>query len=103
MDSDRPISREQALPPVAFVYLPIIILSWAANWRLMKLALGQVPPLLFVLFRLTGSLVLIAPPLVATKQPLLPARAERWGLFSFRALQDAGFLIFSIIGLALMA
>ena len=102
MDSDKPISREQALPPVAFVYLAIIILSWAANWPLMKLALGQVPPLLFVLFRLTGSLVLIAPLLIATKQPLLPARGERWGLFWVGALQVAGFLIFSIIGLAMM-
>jgi hypothetical protein len=31
MDSDRPISREQALPPIALVYLAIVILSWAAN------------------------------------------------------------------------
>ena len=68
----------------------------------MKLALGQVPPLLFVLFRLTGSLLLIAPLLVATKQPLLPARGERWGLFWVGTLQVAGFLIFSIIGLALI-
>jgi drug/metabolite transporter (DMT)-like permease len=61
------------------------------------------PPLLFVLFRLTGSLVLIAPLLAATKQPLLPARGERWGLFWVGALQVAGFLIFSIIGLAMMS
>ncbi len=102
MDGDNPVSRPQAPPPIAYLFLAVIILSWAANWPLMKLALGQVPPLLFVLFRLIGSLTLIAPLLVATGQPLLPAQGERWGLFWVGALQVAGFLIFSIIGLAML-
>ena len=51
-----------ALRPVGFVYLGVMVLTWAGNWLLMKLALGQVPPLVFVLFRLIGSLTLIAPP-----------------------------------------
>ena len=79
-----------------------MIISWAGNWPLMKLALGQVPPLLFVLLRLLGSLVLIAPVLVATRQPLLPVRGERMGLLCVGELQVGGFLIFSIIGLALL-
>ena len=68
----------------------------------MNLALGQVPPLVFVLFRLIGSLTLIAPALLVAGQPLLPARGERLTLFWVGQLQVAGFLICSIIGLAIL-
>jgi drug/metabolite transporter (DMT)-like permease len=91
-----------AAPPVAYVYLAAMVLTWAANWPLMKLALGQVPSFLFVLLRLTGSLALIAPVLVATRQPPVPASGERLGLFWVGELQVAGFLICSIIGLSIM-
>jgi drug/metabolite transporter (DMT)-like permease len=79
-----------------------MIISWAGNWPLMKLALGQAPPLVFVLLRLIGSVALIAPALVVTRQPLLPMRGERSGLFWIGQLQVAGFLICSIIGLAIV-
>jgi len=91
-----------ALRPVGFVYLGVMVLTWAGNWPLMKLALGQVPPLVFVLFRLIGSLTLIAPALLVAGQPLLPARGERLTLFWVGQLQVAGFLICSIIGLAIL-
>jgi drug/metabolite transporter (DMT)-like permease len=68
----------------------------------MKLALGQAPPLKFVLLRLLGSLVLIAPALLAARQPLLPYRGERLSLFWVGELQVAGFLICSIIGLSIL-
>jgi drug/metabolite transporter (DMT)-like permease len=97
--SPRP---KKAMPAIVMAYLVIMIASWAGNWPLMKLAVGQVPPLLFVLFRLAGSLVLIAPGMVATGRPLLPAPGERFGLFWVGQLQVAGFLICSIIGLAIM-
>jgi drug/metabolite transporter (DMT)-like permease len=90
------------VPFVAFVYLAIIVLTWAGNWPLMKLALGQVPPLKFVLLRLAGSLVLIAPVLLATRQRLLPYRGERLTLFWVGEMQVAGFLICSIIGLSIL-
>jgi drug/metabolite transporter (DMT)-like permease len=90
------------LPGVAFVYLGVIIISWAGNWPLMKLALAQAPPLKFVLLRLVGSLALIAPVLLAARQPLLPYRGERLTLFWVGALQVAGFLIASIIGLSIL-
>jgi drug/metabolite transporter (DMT)-like permease len=90
-------------PPTAvFVYLAVIIVSWAGNWPLMKIALGEIPPLVFVLFRLVGSLVLIAPVLVALRQSLLPAAGERLPLFWIGQLQVAGFLVFSIIGLSIL-
>jgi drug/metabolite transporter (DMT)-like permease len=98
----RPGARSTEAPPLAFVYLAVMIISWAGNWPLMKLALGQLPPILFVLLRLIGSLVLIAPALAATRQPLLPVRGERLRLLCVGELQVAGFLVFSIIGLALL-
>jgi drug/metabolite transporter (DMT)-like permease len=79
-----------------------MVVTWAGNWPLMKLALGQMPPLIFALLRLIGSLALIAPALVATRQPLLPVRGERLGLFWVGELQVAGFLICSLIGLKLV-
>ena len=68
----------------------------------MKLALGQMPPMLFVLFRLIGSLALIVPALVAMRQPLLPVPGERLSLFWVGLLQVAGFLICCSIGLQLL-
>lgn len=89
-------------PLMAFVYLAIIVLTWAGNWPLMKLAVGQVPPLDFVVLRLAGSLVLVAPALLATRQRLLPHRGERLTLFWVGQMQVAGFLICSIIGLSIL-
>lgn len=89
-------------PPIAYAYLAIILLSWAGNWPLMKLAIGKVPPLDFVLLRLVGSVVLIAPALVVARRPILPARGERLALFWVGELQVAGFLVCSIIGLAIL-
>jgi drug/metabolite transporter (DMT)-like permease len=90
------------VPPIAFMYLAIIVLVWASNWPLMKLVLGQLPPLKFVLLRLACSLVLIAPALLAARQPLLPDRGERLTLFWVGELQVAGFLVCSIIGLSIL-
>ena len=84
-------SAKGALHPVGFVYLGVMVLTWAGNWPLMKLALREAPPLVFVLFRLVGSLILIAPALLATRQPLLPARGERLTLFWVGQLQIAVF------------
>lgn len=99
---DRGRPAEWHVPPLAFVYLAIIVLSWAGNWPLMKLALGEVAPLEFVLLRLVGSHALIAPALVVARQGLLPLRGERLTLFWVGELQVAGFLICSIIGLAIV-
>jgi drug/metabolite transporter (DMT)-like permease len=100
---DEPVvEKSRHLPRIAFVYLGIVVASWAGNWPLMKLALSDAPPLLFVLLRLGGSLALIAPVLIATSQPLLPVRGERLGLFWVGELQVAGFLIFSIAGLTIV-
>jgi drug/metabolite transporter (DMT)-like permease len=87
---------------IAYFYLAAMVVSWAANWPLMKLALADAPPLAFVLLRLVGTLALLAPFLLARGEPLLPVRGERLGLFWVGQFQVAGFLICSIIGLAIV-
>lgn len=91
-----------ALPGIVYVYLAIVVLSWAFNWPLMKLAIVDIPPPLFVLSRLIGSVVLILAPLIATRQGLIPERGERWGLFWVGQAQVAAFLILGIIGLSIL-
>jgi drug/metabolite transporter (DMT)-like permease len=91
-----------ARPRLVYLSLAIIGVSWAANWPLMKLALADAAPLVFVLLRLVGTLAVIAPLLLLLRAPLLPVAGERLGLFLVGQLQIAGFLICSIIGLAIV-
>ncbi len=91
-----------APPRIVYLYLGIIVVSWAANWPLMKLALADAPPVEFVLLRLVGSLAFMAPALLVLGGRLVPERGERLGLFVVGQLQIAGFLIASIIGLSIV-
>jgi drug/metabolite transporter (DMT)-like permease len=90
-------------PRIVYVYLAIIVVTWATNWPLMKLALTDAPPLVFVLLRLIGTVVLMAPVLPAMRVPLLPIPGERLGLFWVGQLQVTAFLVFAIIGLSIEA
>src|SRR5438034_838433 len=49
--------RRAGPPRVVYVYLAIIVVTWAGNWPLMKLALDDAPPLVFVLLRLIGAAI----------------------------------------------
>jgi drug/metabolite transporter (DMT)-like permease len=89
-------------PRIVYVYLAVIVVTWAGNWPLMKLALANAPPLQFVLVRLAGTITLLGPFLLAIGAPLLPVGGERLGLCGVGLLQVAAFLIFSIIGLAIV-
>jgi drug/metabolite transporter (DMT)-like permease len=89
-------------PPIVYLYLTITVVSWAANWPLMKLALADAPPFVFVLLRLGGTLALMAPALLVVREPLLPVPGERFGQFVVGLLQVAGFLIFGIVGLSIL-
>src|SRR5687767_2583283 len=88
-----------ARPRIVYLYLAIVVVSWAGNWPLMKLALADAPPSLFVLLRLAGTLALMAPVLLVMREPLLPPAGERLGLAIVGQLQVAGFLVFGIVGL----
>jgi drug/metabolite transporter (DMT)-like permease len=90
-------------PRIVYVYLAIIVVSWAGNWPLMKLAIADAPPLVFVLLRLIGTVLLMAPALHAMRVPLLPIPGERLGLFWVGQFQVTGFLLFAIVGLAIEA
>src|SRR5438477_3226829 len=90
-------------PRIVYLYLAIIVVSWAGNWPLMKLALADAPPLVFVLLRLIGTLILLAPVLRAMGAPLVPLRGERLGLFWVGQFQVTGFLLFAIAGLSIEA
>ena len=96
-------SAEKATPRVVYLYLAIIVVSWAGNWPLMELALTDAPPLVFVLLRLIGTLILLAPVLGAIGAPLVPIRGERLGLFWVGQFQVTGFLLFAIAGLSIEA
>jgi drug/metabolite transporter (DMT)-like permease len=85
-----------------YLYLAVIVVTWAANWPLMKLALADAPPLVFVLLRMLGTLALLAPALIAMREPLLPWRGERLLLFLVGLFQVAGFLICGILGLSIV-
>jgi drug/metabolite transporter (DMT)-like permease len=98
-----PISEATtAMPRIVYVYLAVIVVTWAANWPLMRLALDEAPPMQFVLLRLVGTLALLAPALLLYGSPLLPVRGERLGLLWVGQLQVAAFLICSIIGLVIV-
>ncbi|HEV8030590.1 MAG TPA: DMT family transporter [Stellaceae bacterium] len=100
--ASKAIDARPAASRAVYFYLAIIVVTWAGNWPLMKLALADAPPLLFVLLRMTGTLALLTPALLAMRQPLVPLRGERSGLFLVGLFQVAGFLICSILGLALV-
>jgi drug/metabolite transporter (DMT)-like permease len=99
----RPPAGRGGPPRIVYFYLAVIVVTWAANWPMMKLALGDAPPLVFVLLRLVGTIVLLAPALRAMRVPLLPIPGERLGLFWVGQLQVAAFLVFAILGLSIEA
>jgi drug/metabolite transporter (DMT)-like permease len=92
----------EAPPRAVYFYIATIVLASSANWPLMKLAIADAPPLLFMMLRLAGSVACLAPALVAMRAPLLPEPGERLPLFWVGQWQVAGFMIFSIVGLSIV-
>ena len=90
-------------PRLAYVYLGVMVATWAANWPLMRLALAHAEPMVFVSLRMAGSVAILGPLLAVLRRPLLPAPRERLALFWVGLLQVTGFVVFSIIGLAIVA
>ena len=92
-----------ATPRLAYVYLGVMVATWAANWPLMRLALAHAEPIVFASLRMAGSVAILTPLLVVLRRPLLPVPGERRGLFWVGLFQVSGFVVFSIIGLAIVA
>jgi len=96
-------SDHLATPPVAYFYFGVMVATWAGNWPLMRLALVHTEPIVFVSLRMAGSIAILAPILAVLRRPLLPVPTERLALFWVGLFQVTGFLVFSIIGLAIVA
>jgi|GEM_PF-727183 len=96
-------SGRLATPPCAYLYLGVMVATWAGNWPLMRLALAHTEPVVFASLRMAGSIAILAPILAVLRRPLLPVPTERLALFWVGLFQVTGFLIFSIIGLAIVA
>ena len=90
-------------PRSAYAYLAVMVATWAANWPLMRLALAHTAPMVFVSLRMAGSIAILVPMLTVVRRPLLPLPQERLALFWVGLFQVTGFLVFSIIGLAIVA
>jgi drug/metabolite transporter (DMT)-like permease len=80
-----------------------MVATWASNWPLMRLALAHTEPVVFASMRMVGSVAVLAPVLAVLRRPLLPIATERLSLFWVGLFQVTGFLVFSIIGLAIVA
>jgi len=92
-----------ATPRLAYFYLGVMVATWAANWPLMRLALVHAEPIVFASLRMAGSVAILAPLVMALGRPLLPVAGERHALFWVGLYQVTGFVVFSIIGLAIVA
>src|SRR5271165_3341873 len=95
-------SGRLATPPCAYLYLGVMVATWAGNWPLMRLALADTEPLVFVSLRMAGSIAILAPILAMLRRPLLPVPTERLALFWVGLFQVTGFIVFSIVGLAIV-
>jgi drug/metabolite transporter (DMT)-like permease len=100
--SVSPAAVRASPPVIVYVYLAIMVATWAGNWPLMKLALADASPMQFVVIRLAGATALLWPFLLAVREPALPLPGERLGLAWVGLLQVAGFMIFGIIGLSIV-
>jgi hypothetical protein len=67
-------SGRLATPPFAYLYLGVMVATWAANWPLMRLALAHTEPIVFASLRMAGSIAILAPILAVLRRPMLPVR-----------------------------
>jgi drug/metabolite transporter (DMT)-like permease len=76
------------------------IFAWGANYPLMKLAISDIPPLMFTACRLWGAVVVLGAVAFASgRAPLLPFPEERVDLAVVGLLQIGAMLGLTIIGL----
>jgi drug/metabolite transporter (DMT)-like permease len=88
-----PLSRS-----TAYAVLAALVLIWGANWPIMKLVVQAMPPLWFVVTRLTvGALCLFAV-LIATGQLARPTRADWPVICSVSIFQMWLFMALTTIG-----
>ncbi|SMF33286.1 Permease of the drug/metabolite transporter (DMT) superfamily [Tistlia consotensis] len=97
-DPSEPAPRRRAI-----LLLLGIVLIWGANWPIMKVGLGYIPPFWFATARLAlGALTLFAL-LAALGRLRLPPRADLPVLLSVGLLQMTGFLAMANLALLTVA
>lgn len=94
-----PASSSVVHPRTAILLLVAVILVWGANWPVMKVGLGYIPPLTFADLRMAlGALTMFAVN-AATGNLRLPSRHDRSIVLSVGLMQMGGFLMLVTSGL----
>jgi drug/metabolite transporter (DMT)-like permease len=101
--SARPRSATRAVPAGTYLRLAGIVIVWAVNWPLMKVALRDIGPLQFQSIRLIGAALVTAVVLVVLRVPLLPPREERLPMALIGLLQIGVLFGLTIIALQFVA
>jgi drug/metabolite transporter (DMT)-like permease len=84
-------------------YLAFTVLVWGGNWPMLKIAVGDAPPITFTLFRLLGSVSAIGLLLALRRERFVPERGERLMLGCSGFLQIGATLGANMIGLQFLA
>lgn len=83
----------------AYGLLGAVILFWGANWPIMKIGLGYIPPLWFGTARIVLGATALFAILAVNGQLRLPPRRDLPVLFSVGLFQMAGFMVLVNLGL----
>src|SRR5207248_4691490 len=102
-DRCRSATSRASSPRTRSCVVSTVVLSSPASCPFMRLAIDNVAPFVFVLLRVIGAVIVLAPVFHALRMPLLPIPGERLGLFWVGQLQVTGFLLFAIVGLSIEA
>jgi drug/metabolite transporter (DMT)-like permease len=99
---DTTISAPKASEPLsrtaAYVVLAALVLIWGVNWPIMKLVVQAMPPLWFLVTRLTVGAICLFAFLVATGRLALPTRADWPVVLSVSVFQMWLFIGLTTIG-----
>jgi len=90
----KPLSRS-----AAYTVLAALVLIWGVNWPIMKLVVGAMPPLWFVVTRLSVGAICLFAFLIATGRLALPTRADWPVVVSVSVFQMWLFMGLTTIGL----
>lgn len=94
-----PLVSRPVKPALAALLLGLVILLWGVNWPVMKMVVGQMPPMTFVASRLGLGAVTLVIAAALAGQLRLPHRHDLPVILSIGLLQMTGFM--TLVTLAL--
>ena len=89
----KPLTRTSA-----YAVLAALVVIWGVNWPIMKLVVRAMPPLWFVVMRLTMGAICLLVFLVATRRLAMPTRADWPVVISISVFQMWLFMGLTTIG-----